>query len=56
MAATPVILGPHTKKTVEDFQHPALDHLPHLAYCIDDNPHWGKEKEAKVQVLGQGSF
>jgi xanthine/uracil permease len=40
MAATPVIVVPPMKKTVEDFQHPAMDHLPHLAYCIDDNPRW----------------
>jgi hypothetical protein len=53
--ATPAILVPPTKmmvKTVEDFQHPALEQLPHLAFCINDNPGWGKEKEAKEQVLG----
>jgi hypothetical protein len=42
--ATPAILVPPTKmmvKTVEDFQHPALEQLPHLAFCINDNPGWG---------------
>jgi hypothetical protein len=61
--ATPAILVPPmatpipTKmmKSVDDFHHPAMEQLPHLAYCINDNPHFGKEKEAKVQVLGQGS-
>jgi len=27
-------------KTGEDFQHLAMEQLPHLAYCINDNPGW----------------
>jgi hypothetical protein len=51
---TPAILVPPSKmmKSGEDFQHLAAEQLPHLAFCINDNPRWGKEKEAKVQVLG----
>ncbi len=54
--ATPAIIVPPKMKTGEDFQHLAMEQLPHLAYCINDNPGWGKEKESKVQVFGQGSF
>lgn len=54
--ATPILIPPpKMMKSVEDFHHPAMEQLPHLAYCINDNPRLGKEKEAKVQVLGQGS-
>ncbi len=27
----------------EDLHHHALEQLPNLAYCINDNPRWGKE-------------
>jgi hypothetical protein len=28
---------------LEDLHHHALEQLPNLAYCINDNPRWGKE-------------
>jgi xanthine/uracil permease len=40
--ATPTIVVPPSKmmRTGEDFQHLASEQLPHLAYCINDNPRW----------------
>ena len=41
MAAGGPILAPGIKQ--EDLHHHALEQLPGLAYCINDNPHWGKQ-------------
>ena len=40
MAAGGPILAPGIKQ--EDLHHHALEQLPGLAYCINDNPPWGK--------------
>jgi hypothetical protein len=41
MAAGGPILAPGIKQ--EDLHHHALEQLPGLAYCINDNPPWGKQ-------------
>ncbi len=33
----------------EDLHHHALEQLPHLAYCINDNPRWGKQESCSFQ-------
>jgi hypothetical protein len=35
----------------EDLHHHALEQLPHLAYCINDNPRWGKQESCTFQYL-----
>jgi hypothetical protein len=33
----------------EDMHHHALEQLPQLAYCINDNPRWGKHESSRFQ-------
>jgi nucleobase transporter 1/2 len=33
----------------EDMHHHALEQLPQLAYCINDNPRWGKQESCRFQ-------
>jgi hypothetical protein len=42
MADPPILVPPKMAKQ-EDLHHHALEQLPNLAYCINDNPRWGKE-------------
>jgi hypothetical protein len=42
MADPPILVPPKMVKP-EDLHHHALEQLPNLAYCINDNPRWGKE-------------
>lgn len=42
MADPPMLVPPKMVKS-EDLHHHALEQLPNLAYCINDNPRWGEE-------------
>ncbi len=42
MADPPILVPPKMVKS-EDLHHHALEQLPNLTYCINDNPRWGKE-------------
>ncbi len=42
MADPPILIPPKMVKP-EDLHHHALEQLPNLAYCINDNPRWGEE-------------
>jgi len=42
MADLPILV-PQKMLKPEDLHHHALEQLPNLAYCINDNPRWGKE-------------
>lgn len=35
----------------EDIHHHALEQLPQLAYCINDNPRWGKQESSRFLYL-----
>jgi hypothetical protein len=37
----PVVVGLKAMKQ-DELHHPALEQLPHLAYCINDNPRWAE--------------
>jgi hypothetical protein len=41
MADPPILVPPKMAKQ-EDLHHHALEQLPNLAYCINDNPRWGE--------------
>ncbi|KAH9574840.1 hypothetical protein CY35_01G080500 [Sphagnum magellanicum] len=41
MADPPILVPPKMAKP-EDLHHHALEQLPNLAYCINDNPRWGE--------------
>ncbi|CAM6009565.1 unnamed protein product [Sphagnum balticum] len=41
MADPPILVPPKMVKS-EDLHHHALEQLPNLAYCINDNPRWGE--------------
>ncbi|CAM6044135.1 unnamed protein product [Sphagnum compactum] len=41
MADPPILVPPKMVK-LEDLHHHALEQLPNLAYCINDNPRWGE--------------
>jgi hypothetical protein len=53
MADPPILVPPKMAKS-EDLHHHALEQLPNLAYCINDNPRWGKE--VAIFVLGRFAF
>ncbi len=53
MADPPILVPPKMAKP-EDLHHHALEQLPNLAYCINDNPRWGKE--VTIFVLGRFAF